>query len=197
MDAFLQTRILSMRTFLCAALAASSLAAPSIGRADWFYDTYRMMHRDFHRNNLWPEPFNYPDRDVARAPFAVMVHNGWRVQNTLGSYHFHENSSRLTEAGQLKVHWIMTEAPPQYRTIYVERGESPEATAGRIQAIQAAAGQHLPPGAVAEVHETLVPPRGTPADQIDATARQWHNSIPAPRLPGSGGSGGGSSSGGK
>jgi hypothetical protein len=185
-----------MRRFFCAALAASSLAAPAAARADWLHDTYHVMKRDFHRNNIWPEPFNYPDRDAARAPFAVMVHNGWRLQNTLGSYHFHDGSPRLTEAGQLKVEWIMTEAPPQYRTIFVERAESPDATAGRIRAIQAAAGRYLPSGGMAEVYESLVPPRGTPADQIDATARQWQNTIPAPRLPSGGGSGGSGGSGG-
>jgi hypothetical protein len=146
---------------------------------------YASVKRDFLRNNYWPEPFNYPDRDAVCAPFAVMVHNGWRLQNTFGAHHFRPGTSELTEAGELKLKWVMTEAPPQQRTVYVERGETADMTAGRIKAVEAAAGRLTVDGGVPMVVETSIQSRGWPADQIDATTRQWLNSVPAPRLPSS------------
>ena len=184
-----------MRYFICLAVTAALLATAATAQADWLHRSYYSMRRDFHRNNAWPEPFIWPDQQAVCAPFAVMVQNGWRLQNTLGPHHFREGTSELTDAGQLKVTWILTEAPAPYRTIFVERGATPQATASRIRTVQTAAAR-IVPDAAAVVMETNIPARGAPADQIDATTRQWLNSVPAPRLPSTSGGGSSSSSGG-
>ena len=183
-----------MRKAIWPALALVLAAAGTV-QADWLKDFYGECKRDFHRNNAWPEPFNYPDRDAIYAPFAVMVHNGWRMQNTLGKHHFRPGGMELTEAGQLRVMWILTEAPPPYRTIFVERGETAAATAARVRSVQLTGQKLSVDGAMPIVMEAAVPARGWPADQIDATTRQWLNSVPAPRLPtgGGGGASGGAS----
>jgi hypothetical protein len=155
---------------------------------------YASVRRDFLRSNYWPEPFNYTDRDAVRAPFAIMVHNGWQMQNTFGDYHFRPGSCELTEAAELKLKWVMTEAPMQQRTVYVERGETSAMTADRIKAVQVAAERLTVDGNIPPVLETSVQSRGWPADQIDATTRQWLNSVPAPRLPSANGGGGSSTS---
>jgi hypothetical protein len=168
------SRFLGLALVLC----AGSLA----GATELSNFVYRST-LDFHRNNAWPEPFIYPDRAAVCAPFGVMIHNGWRLQNTLAAHHFREGSMELTESGKLKVLWIVTEVPPQNRTIYVERAGLPQITEGRIRNVQIIAAGSSMEGVSPPVFETGVPARGWPADQIDATTRAFHDSAPAPRLP--------------
>ena len=82
---------------------------------------FRNMGRDFKRNNCWYDTFVAEDRAVQRAPFCVMVSNGWRLQNTLDDYYFQQDSSVLTEAGQIKVQQIVLYSSPAYRAIFVHR----------------------------------------------------------------------------
>src|SRR5690606_15584634 len=96
----------------------------------------------------------WPDRAAVCAPFGVMIHNGWRMQNTLASHHFREGTSELTEAGKLKVLWIMNEAPAQHRTIFIERSEAPELTQGRVRTVQNIAASLAVDGMVPAVMET-------------------------------------------
>jgi hypothetical protein len=96
----------------------------------------RSVARDIKRRNCWPEPFDAPDRYAVRSPFGVMVDNGWRRQNLLGDYHFVDQGGELTEAARIKIRWIVTEAPVQHRTIYVQAASNPQLTAARIDSVQ-------------------------------------------------------------
>ena len=58
---------------------------------------------DFHRNNSWPEPFLSADRMAVRAPYCIMTDNGWKMQNTVGTYLFDGESQRVNQAGDLLV----------------------------------------------------------------------------------------------
>lgn len=140
--------------------------------------------RDFKRNNCWPAPFVCPDRQTVRAPFVIMVHNGWRRQNILGDSHFRSETGELTEAGKLKVQWILTQAPQQHRIIFVHQAARPDETAARIDAVQQLASQLVPSGQLPEVVETSLNEGGWPADQIDKLSRDFfEKSLPAPKLP--------------
>ena len=75
---------------------------------------------------------------------ALMVSNGWRKQNMLADHHFADESGVLTEAGRMKVRWILTEAPRHHRTIYVHRDEDAEVTAARIDYVQQLAAETQP-----------------------------------------------------
>ena len=106
--------------------------------------------RDVKRRQCWPDPFLCPDRAAVRAPFCAMVANGWRRQNMLGEFHFDPQSGQLTEAGRLKVQWILTACPEQHRLIYVHAAGTREETAARVAAVQQLAGpvrhrRHGPP----------------------------------------------------
>jgi len=139
--------------------------------------------RDWKRNNCWPTPFVYPDRQTVRAPFAVMVHKGWERQNTLGEYHFDPQQAQLNEAGRLKVRRILTQVVPQHRTIYVLRTDSPEGTAARVDAVRQLAHRILPEDQVPPVLTSNVQAAGWPASQVDEIGRKFQSSTPDPRLP--------------
>ena len=172
----MSSRIVTLTLALVA--SAASLAGATEIKEFWY-----RCKLDCRRNNAFPEPFIWPDRAAVCAPFGVMIHNGWRMQNTLAAHHFREGTDELTEAGKLKVLWIVTEAPASSRTIYVERAGTPELTGGRIRNVQTIAAGLAMEGVSPPVFETGIPARGWPADQIDATTRAFTDSMPAPRLP--------------
>jgi hypothetical protein len=150
--------------------------------AEILCDTFNSIAQDVKRRQCWPEPFLGPDRATIRAPFAIQVANGWRRQNMLGEFHFEPGTGQLTEAGQLKVRWILTAGPKQHRLIYVHTADKDEETSARIAAVQQLAGQVAPHDAP-PVMPTSIADDGWPADQVDLIGRKFQASTPAPRLP--------------
>ncbi|MBS0207460.1 MAG: hypothetical protein JSS27_00765 [Planctomycetes bacterium] len=180
---------------LCVLAVVSSLFGAAIVQAEGFLERpFRAFKRDAQRNNAWPEAFIPSDRARVRAPMQLCIENGYRFQNTLGDDYFEPDTGRLKEAGMNKVYTILTESQMQYRCIYVVTAESPELTAARIMSVQQAADKMVAPGELAQVAETRVKPRATPAFYVDAIDRAWRESRPAPTLPPA--TGRGSSSGG-
>ncbi len=172
-------------------------AAPA--QAQWFSNFMDGVHRDYHRNKAWPEPFLRADRESVNIPFGMMIANGWRKQNLISDYLFQEDSPKLTMAGEQKLRFILTQMPPTRRTVFVQRGTSPDVTANRIAVVQRTAAGIVPLGTVAEVVESDLPNDGWPADDIDAVAKRFNSTRPDPRIRSTssgGGSGGGSGSGG-
>ncbi len=161
---------------LCGLLVAEAQAE------NWFTRIFTSVPRDFHRNNAWPEPFVFKDEDAARAPFAVMIQNGWRRQNTLGPEHFDPRTGQLNDAGRLRVEWIATRAPEQHRMIFVQGTGDPEVTHLRMNNVRTVSAQ-MSPTRPADVMETETSPAGWPADYIDSIYRKSYETIPAPRLP--------------
>ena len=138
---------------------------------------------DFHRMNCWPEPFQHADRQAYAAPFAIMIDNGWRLQNTISDELFDAHTNQLSYAGELKVRWIVTEAPPERRVVFVLRGMTPDATAVRLDSVQQAIARVLPAGPMPEVLLTDVAPRKGNGAYFDQINRGLQDTVPAPRLP--------------
>ena len=101
----MRRKIAIFAVFAVSAISATSAHAVFIDSLDCY------IENGYHRNVMWPWPYVCPDRLATREPFDIMVRNGWRRQNLLGSHHFDPASGGLTEAGQLQVRWIMTQAP--------------------------------------------------------------------------------------
>ena len=169
-------------------LSGLTYVAPAHGQCLEMF--FRSVAVDTKRNNCWPEPFVAADRHDARAPFALMVHNGWRRQNMIGDHHFIDEATELTQAGQLKVRWILTEAPQQHRIIYVHRAKDVETTAMRLDGVQQLATKLVPEGPLPQVFVTDIPAEGSPASRVDAIGQRFNNAIPDPTLPASGAVGG-------
>jgi hypothetical protein len=169
-----------------AAIAAGLAIVLSAGASNgegWLSTQWHNWKAVHQRNNAWPEAFVPMDRAAARAPFVGCVVAAWRVQNTLSDYHFEDGSRALKESGMIKVMRIVTEAPPDFRTVFVLRAETAQLTAARIASVQEAAARYALPGDHPQVGESFVTPRGAPAYYIVDVDRSFRESMPEPRLP--------------
>jgi hypothetical protein len=142
--------------------------------------TAHYIRSGYHRNKEWPWPYFCADRIAVREPFCIMVENGWRRQNLLGPHHFNPDTQKLTTAGELKVHWIMTQAPPGHRSIFVERSIQPDITAQRVETARAYAAQVALNSEVPQVTETHLLSEGRPASGVDQTNVRFYESLPPP-----------------
>ena len=175
------------------ALTSVPLLAEESGWHKFWYG----VHVDFLRNNTWPEPFRTADRMAAREPWCIQTDNGWKMQNTIGTFLFDSETQRLNQAGELLVKWIITQAPQHRRCVFVLKGDTPEATVARSESVQAAVTKYSN-GCVCPVILTDTEPTGWSAAYIDSITQQFNATIPAPRLPageGTSSAGGGSGSG--
>jgi hypothetical protein len=165
-------------------LLAISLGVASVGsaHAGW-HEFWDRVHLDFHRNNCWSEPFSSIDRRAACVPFATMVQNGWRSQNTLGHHYFNPESNTLNDAGERKLHLILTTSPEQFRTVYVTQSHEAHVSEKRVDSVQQALARLLPNETLPAVVPVQVEPRTWPAEYIDTIDRKVHSTIPSPRLP--------------
>jgi hypothetical protein len=142
----------------------------------------------YYQNSIWPRQYIAPSRRGICQSFDLMISNGWRRHNVLGRYHFDPNTGELSEAGRLKVEWILTQSAPNRRTIYVERTINQEQTAQRLESVQALAAD-LSSG-VADVQETYVRDHGHRASSVDAVFTGFGAAQMIPALPPSTSSGG-------
>jgi hypothetical protein len=173
-----------MRRNLLAVLALlASLVCVQSAKAGWWEDSYHHVKLGYHRNAAWPWPYVCPDRVAVREPFRVMVDNGWRRQNLLGPHHFNPETNRLTTAGELRVHWIMTQAPAERRSIFIERAAQPEVTAERLAVVRAYASQVAIDGQEPQAFESHLVSEGRPASIVDATNVRFYESMRPPVLP--------------
>jgi hypothetical protein len=170
-------------TLIASAAWLLLLAAAPSAHAVWLDDTAHYIRRGYHRNEVWPWPFVCPDRVAVREPFCMMIDNGWRRQNLLGPHHFQPETNKLTVAGELRVRWIMTQAPPNRRSIFVERSLEPEITAERIAVARDYAAQVALEGQVPQVFDTHLQSEGRPASVVDGTNVRFYESLPPPMLP--------------
>lgn len=147
-------------------------------------DFWDRVHLDFMRMNCWPHPFVEADRELVNGPLIAMTGRGWQLQNTLSHHFFDEQDQSLTRAGQLKLNWILTQAPPHRRTVYVLRTLDPALTQNRLASVQNHMNRLLPgerPHPEVLVSDTG--PAGGAGDYFDQVDRQLKASVPAPRLP--------------
>ncbi len=157
--------------------SAMPLSAGELG------DFFSSMARDTKRRNCWPEPFVHADRAAARQVWATQVSAGWERQNLLSEFYFLSGGNELTEAGRMRVQWIMNEVPEPHRQIYVHRGNTPQETALRMLAVQRFVAQS-PYAVNVPVIESTRTDDGSPAAGIDALSKKAANSALDPKLLG-------------
>lgn len=171
------------RTFLLLLAACVMGNMTPAAHADWeeWKIFWHNSKTDYYRVKAWPAPFNFVDRDQVHAPLAAMTAKGWQRQNTIGRFYFNSQTQELTEAGQLKLHAILTQNPPEFRTVFVVRSQQPEESERRIQRVQQFAQKVAGPGV--EVVPTATEPHGWSAEYINAIDNKMLQSLPNPVLP--------------
>ena len=185
--------VVGLMTASLGSAATSAMAANGEAKQkvhDWWYRS----KVDWHRNNAWPEPFATADRAAQRAPFCLMVDNGWKMQNTVGTFLFDSSTQQLNTAGEHLVRWIVQQAPQHRRAVFVLKGDTAEATQSRVASVQVAVAKYACAGENPPVILTMTEPPGWPASYVDQMSQQFQATMPAPRLPGES-SGGGDSGG--
>jgi hypothetical protein len=126
-----------------------------------------------------------------------MVQNGWRTYNTLGEHHFRPDEARLNEAGINRLRAILSEAPPEYRAVFVAGGADPQLTAERVAAVQDLVQAMVLEGDVPPVMANYAPVRRWPAEYINHIGTRFTATTPDPRIPATEGSSSGSGSSGQ
>lgn len=171
-----------MRRLRLSVITLLLLSAPcgvvQAGWGDWFHNFWA----EARRNNAWPDPYRFADRQAAAAPFVLMKDNGWRLEHTLVDALF-TPEGELTHAGKLKVQRIVRQAPLQRRSVWVLRAESPEMTDVRLQSVQQYVDSLALDGSVVPVFVTDFAPRGGTGDYLNQVSRKQRESIPPPVLP--------------
>lgn len=141
------------------------------------------MHDSCYDNYIWPRQYAWPARRGICQTYDVMIANGWRRNNLLGKYDFAPDGEGLSEAGRLRLEWILTQAPPERRTVFIQRGADPAVTAMRVESVQSLAANMNPAQGPVEVQETYLHDYGRPADYVDAVFTGFRSNQPAPALP--------------
>ena len=185
------------RFWMGCTLAVTLLASTTSAQAGWneFWARYRV---DYRRNAAWPEPFNSTDWRVAREPFEIQKNNGWRLQNTIGSLLFNRDTNEVNSAGEQQIKWIVNQAPPNRRAVFVLRGDSDEQTAQRVDSVQRTVSKYVPQGELPPILLTNQDQIGGSGEYFQKIDDALKNSMPSPRLnTGGGGGASGSSKSGK
>ncbi len=177
---------------LIGGLLALTVATPA--SAGPWHNFWVDVESGWHTNNRWPTPYTNIDRGAVQSYMAVGVDRGWQKQNLLGEHHFEEDGKRLTPAGLARVKSILVYSPPQFRTVWVERGNTPDATAKRVDAVQQAVVGLTPEGSLAPVLASDLLYEGWSSEQADMVGRKYNSSVPSPRLPSSTGAASGGAS---
>lgn len=172
---------MSFRTLVVASLLAVTAIATCEVQAG--HHERRARNRlDFQRNLAWPQPFITRDRLSSCQFFDLMAENGWSQQSCLTPFHFDAKSQQLTEVGKAKVRQILTHQPEKFRTVFVSAGQNDRETAKRMAAVQQAASDVMPQGALPDVRQVAIPPRGWPAEYTNSISKKYTETIPNPRL---------------
>ena len=146
----------------------------------------------YRANVCWPAQFVPAARRSVLSAYDVITNNGWRRQNLLGAYHFDPDTNELTEAGKLKVKWILSQAPVHRRSIFVERGADQSQTASRVASVHSWTGGMSPMVDSVDVNDTHIVAEGHSAGAVDNVFVGFQTNQRPPVLPPEGSSSGGS-----
>lgn len=171
------------RTLFFVVICLATAGGEGTARAVFFDEAGHHCKRTYRANQMWPWPYQCPDRVAVREPFCMMINNGWRRQNLLGSHHFNPDTNQLTTAGELRVQSIMTQTPIDRRNIFIERSLNTETNSARLAAVRDYATRVSTDGHTPPVEETYLVSEGRPAAVVDATNTKFMQAMPAPVLP--------------
>jgi len=150
----------------------------------------QLYRANYDANVHWPKIFIPPARRSVCSTYDAMINNGWRRQNLLGNYHFNQDTNQLTDAGKLKVNWILSQAPQHRRSVFVQRGAEQLQTTARIAAVHEHTAGLSPAIGAVNVNDTHIVAEGNLASSVDSVFVGYEANRLPPVLPASTGGGG-------
>lgn len=136
----------------------------------------------FHAAHYWPHPYSCQDQHYVRSIIDQQVSNGWVTATTLYDYHFDREKHELTQAGLLRLRWILDNAPANHRQIYVQHARVAVAQQIRMASVQTAAAEFTGQGNLPPIVSRITTPLGRPAAEIVDIQQALENSVPIPRI---------------
>jgi hypothetical protein len=163
------------------ALGLITIVGVSSGCVNWS-QMKQECHTDRMRNSAWPQPFRSADAAAVVAPFEIMKANGWQQFNTL-AHCFFDESNQLTDAGLLKVEEVLSMSAQSKAPIYVQRAESQQSTATRVESMELAISALIPEGPLPQIAITDTAPATSSGAYQTVVSRALIQTTPNPRLP--------------
>lgn len=137
---------------------------------------------EYYASHYWPYPYICEDRRYVNSLSQSQINNGWMTETTLYSYHFNEETNELTDAGRLHLQWILQDAPPEHRMVWVQTAPSKDVAAIQLASVRAAAVEMVGEENLPGISHRVTTPTGRPALEVDAIRRLEIQSIPEPRI---------------
>ena len=148
----------------------------------------------FHSAHYWPLPYVCQDRQYVKDVFEAQMSNGWTQETTLYHRHFNPDDQTVSRPGLGHIRVILETAPSARRAIYVQSTRDPVIDEARRVNVEAAVAELTHGMESVPVSLRVAREYNRPASEVQAINDLYNNSIPAPRLSGTSGSGGSSAS---
>lgn len=148
------------------------------------FDTFKADYRiNRARSSAWPQPFSCWDREHYHAIFNQQFATGNQVAHTLTAEYFDPETNKLNRAGEMKVAWIMQNAPRNDKQIYVHQDGTAPTAERRMASIRAFTGRYYAHLGNATVATSQIRPNQIPAYFQREYLRAYTEEQPAPIIP--------------
>lgn len=136
----------------------------------------------FHTAHYWPHPYICWDRAYVETVLGIQAANGWIAECTLHAHHFDAVTHELDHAGRLQLRWILENAPPKYRFVWVETARNNEISTVRLANVRNAAYEMVGNENVPPIMLRVGALNGRPAGEINEIRQRELKTIPEPRI---------------
>lgn len=141
---------------------------------------FRLNHS---RGSAWPLPFSCWDRENYFAILDQQFATGVQVAHTLTSEYFDPETNKLNRAGEMRVGWIMQNAPQMNKQIYVYEDQTGPTIAQRVSAVRDFTGRYYGHMGQAAIATSRIAPIRIPATYQAQTNILYDESMPDPIIP--------------
>jgi len=145
-----------------------------------FKADYRINHA---RNSAWPLPFSCWDRENYNAILNQQFATGNQIAHTLTAQYFDPESNELNRAGELRVSWIMQNAPQRDKQIFVFEDQQGPTIDQRIASISNFTGRYYAHMGNATVAKSRLLPNQIPATYQQGYNQSYAEGQPDPVIP--------------
>jgi hypothetical protein len=159
-------------------------------------DTKEEFAAEYHKNDVWPYPYNELAQHAATEPFAIQAENARLQMVSMWDHHFQTESAELSTMGRQRLKTIVEQSGTLGHKVYVTRCDDPEQTKLRIAEIQTELKRLTDDGAEFEVIEGRATPSTMSGPEAQRAVKLLTETKATGNLPGSGGSTTGGSTGG-